>query len=51
MLVLKPNPPIYVAVKMAILKGSEHVGTMVSHTLAKRVARLLNRYPANAKGE
>jgi hypothetical protein len=41
---------IFVAVKGAIYKGSLRVGTVTSSTLAKRIVRLLNRYPANEKG-
>jgi hypothetical protein len=42
--------PLFVAVKSAIMRGGVHMGTMVSKTLAKRVANLLNKYPANREG-
>lgn len=43
-------PRIFVNVGAAVMKGSEHVGTMVSKNLAKRVARALNTVPPNKEG-
>jgi hypothetical protein len=49
--VLDPKRPRkFVAVGRSILKGAEHVATCISHTLAVRIANLLNRYPAGPKG-
>lgn len=46
----KQEKPKFVAVKEAVMRGSEHIGTMRSKTMAKRTANALNRYTPNDEG-
>jgi hypothetical protein len=46
---LKPQP-IFVAVKTAVMRGSEHVATAISKTFAKRIANALNKHKPNSEG-
>lgn len=42
--------PLFVAVKLAVMRGSEHIATAVSKTMAKRIANALNRHTTNSEG-
>ncbi len=45
----KPQPK-FVAVGTIVYKGSEFIGRICSHTMAKRIANALNIYRPNKKG-
>ena len=45
-----PDAVRFVAVKSAVMRGSEHVATAVSKTMAKRIANALNRHKPNSEG-
>lgn len=48
---LKPKPvPLFVAIRCAIMRGSEHIATAVSKTMAKRIANALNAHKPNKEG-
>ena len=48
----KPLPDLpFGVVKNRIMCGDVWVATCRSHTMAKRIARLLTKYPPNRKGE
>lgn len=40
----------FVAIKLAIMRGSERVAVAVSHTMARRIANALNLYQPNHRG-
>ena len=42
--------PPFVAVRQAVMRGSEHIAYAVSHTMARRIARALNHHKPNEKG-
>lgn len=41
----------FVAVKLAVMRGSEHIAVAVSHTMAKRISNALNNHTPNKRGE
>ena len=45
-----PDSLQFVAVKSAVMRGSEHIATAVSKTMAKRIANALNRHKTNSEG-
>lgn len=45
-----PGKKAFVAIKLAVMYGAEHVATAISHTMAKRIARALNSHRTNSKG-
>lgn len=40
----------FVAVRRAIMRGSECVATAISHTMARRISNALNNHTPNSKG-
>ena len=42
--------PIFVAIRRAVMRGSEMIATAKSHTFARRIAEALNRYAPGKKG-
>lgn len=40
----------FVAVKTIVMRGSARVAVAVSHTMARRIAKALNRYKVTPKG-
>lgn len=40
----------FVAIKTTVMRGSEHIALAVSHTMARRIARALNKHKPNEKG-
>jgi len=45
-----PKQSLFVAVRRAIMRGSECIATAKSHTMARRIARALNIYKPGEKG-
>ena len=47
----QPKPaPLFVAVKATIMRGTIHIATACSATMARRIANALNWYRPNDKG-
>lgn len=42
--------PLFVAVRLAVMRGTERIATAVSKTMAKRIANALNRHKPNSEG-
>jgi hypothetical protein len=46
-----PKPARYVAIRLAVMSAGQHIATAVTHSMAKRIAKALNLYIADRKGE
>lgn len=44
------SPPKFVAVRLAVMRGSEWIANAGSHNMARRIARALNAYKPNERG-
>lgn len=44
------DPTKFVAVGLAVMRGSEHIAQGRSHTMALRIARALNNHKPNSRG-
>lgn len=45
-----PKVSYFVAIKRAVMRGSEAIAHARSHTMARRIAEALNRYRPGPKG-
>ncbi len=45
-----PRPFMFIAIRRAVMRGSEMVATAKSHTFARRIANALNAYTPTRKG-
>lgn len=47
---MSDSKTIFVAIKRAVMRGSECIAVALSHTMARRIANALNRYKPTDKG-